>query len=392
MVAADQRRELAGLALPLARDAEDLDRRRLALELELADRLEVEPPLDLLRGRRADRDAASPCGALQARRGVDRVAERVEPLLRRRVVVGQQHDRPGVDADASCELHAVRLVDVLRVGAERGLHRERRAHRAFGVVVVRARDAEERVEPVARELRDGSAEALDLGDQQARHLVEEELRPLRPESLADRRRVRDVREENRHDATLALRPGHAGIIQRSLASPDAPHLDRGLARRRRDLWGGRRALRRGAVPADLLRRDARARRARVDRRLRDGAGGRAVRAGGDRAPPVDARQPARVLHRRVRALRRRDRGRARVDPRLDLRERALRARARHLRGLRRVERRRDALPAAPAEGQRHAAAARELPHRRARHLREHRRQGVASHHCDLGRRLRSRSS
>ena len=107
-------------------------------------------PLDLLRGRRADRDAAAAGSGLQARGGVDRVAERVEALLGRRVVVGEQHDRPGVDADASGELDAVRLVDVLRVAAERGLHRERRAHRALGVVVVRARDAEERVEPVAR--------------------------------------------------------------------------------------------------------------------------------------------------------------------------------------------------------------------------------------------------
>ena len=218
-VAADERRDLARLPLPLAGHAEDLDRRGLALELELADRLELERALDLLRGRRADRDAAASGRGLQPRGGVDRVAERVETLLRRRVVVGEQHDRPGVDADASRELHAVRLADVLRVGAERGLHRERRAHGPLGIVVVRARDAEQREEAVAGELRDRAAEALDLGDEQPRHLVEEELRPLRPEPLADRRRVRDVREENRHDATLAFSPGHVAIIQRLVSVP-----------------------------------------------------------------------------------------------------------------------------------------------------------------------------
>jgi hypothetical protein len=193
--------------------AEDLDRQGLALELELADRLEVERGLDLLRGGRADGDTPASGRGLQSRRGVDRVPEGVEPFLGRRAVVREEDDRPGVDSDPPGELHAVRLADVLRVRAERSLHPECRADGALGIVVVRARDAEQRVEAVAGELRNGAAEPLHLSDEQARHLVEEKLRALWPEPLADRRRIRDVREENRHDATLAFRPGHVAIIQ-----------------------------------------------------------------------------------------------------------------------------------------------------------------------------------
>ena len=53
----------------------------------------------------------------------------------------------------------------------------------------------------------------------------------------------------------------------------------------------------------------------------------------DRRPAVDARQPARAVHRALRALGRRSRGRADVDARLALRERAARARPRDHRGL-----------------------------------------------------------
>ena len=105
--------------------------------------------------------------------------------------------------------------------------------------------------------------------------------------------------------------------------------------------------------------------------------------GRDGRAAVDAREPARVLHRRLRALGRRGRRRADVDHRLDLRERATRARARDLRRLPRERRRRDALPRAAAEGQRHADAARELPDRDRRASRSRR---------ATGRRITSRRS
>ena len=85
---------------------------------------------------------------------------------------------------------------------------------------------------------------------------------------------------------------------------------------------------------DLHRLRRRARRARLARRRRDRVGRSALRAGRDRRTPVDARQPARALHRPLRALGRRDRRRADLDPRLAVRERAARARARDRRGAR----------------------------------------------------------
>jgi hypothetical protein len=57
---------------------------------------------------------------------------------------------------------------------------------------VSGRHAEERVQPVAGELRHDPAEALDLRAQQAGNLVEQELRPLRPERLAGRGRADNV--------------------------------------------------------------------------------------------------------------------------------------------------------------------------------------------------------
>ena len=230
------------LALPRADDAEDLERRGLALELERSDRLELERVLDLLRCCGADRDAALPRRRLESRRGVDRVAERVEPLLGRRVVVGEQDDRTGVDADAARELDSVRLGDVLAVAGERRLHRERRAHRAFRIVVVRRGHAEQRVQPVARELRDGSSEALHLGDEQADHLVEEELRALGPDPLADRGRVGDVGQEDRHDASLPFARSHRAIIARALACPHGPGLDSRPPRHGSDVRRGGRSL------------------------------------------------------------------------------------------------------------------------------------------------------
>ncbi len=68
---------------------------------------------------------------------------------------------------------------------------------------MRDRRSEQRVELVSDELRDGAFEALDLGAQQAHDLVDEQLRALGAECLADGRRAHDVGEENRDDAALS---------------------------------------------------------------------------------------------------------------------------------------------------------------------------------------------
>ena len=83
---------------------------------------------------------------------------------------------------------------------------------------------------------------------------------------------------------------------------------------------------------DLRRRRGRAGRARLARRARHRVARLALRARRDRCPAVDAREPSRALHRPLRALGRRDRRGADLDPRLAVRERAARPRRRHRRG------------------------------------------------------------
>ena len=108
----------------------------------------------------------------------------------------------------------------------------------------------------------------------------------------------------------------------------------------------------------------RARRPRLGDRHRHRVGRRTLRAGGHRRAPVDARQPARALHRPLRALRRRGRRRPDVDPRLAVRERAARARPRDRRGRPRGEDGVMRFRSAAAERHGDAAPARRLHHRR----------------------------
>ena len=120
------------------------------------------------------------------------------------------------------------------------------------------------------------------------------------------------------------RPGGA-CWPHVLAHPRSTHhaRRRGPGHRRRR----RRPLRRGAERPRLRRRRDRARRAGVRRLVRDGAGRRALRARGHGRAPVDAGQPARVLHRDLRAVRGPGRRRADVGRRLAVRQRAAGPRA-----------------------------------------------------------------
>ena len=101
-VTTDQRREAARFPLPLAGHQEHGQRLGLALQRDRADRLQLERRLDLSRRRRTDRDASGAGLRLQAGRSVDRVAERVEALLRGRILE-EEHDRARVHADAARE-------------------------------------------------------------------------------------------------------------------------------------------------------------------------------------------------------------------------------------------------------------------------------------------------
>ena len=211
--AADDRHDRAHLRGPArARDARGTQRALDPAQLDLAERLELDAVLHLALGLGPDDDAALGRQLLQTRRDVGGVAERVV-ALGALVVVGQ-HDRAGVDRDAHGQIEAVAAAQLLAVGRDRGLDRERGAHGALGVVLVPDGRAEEREEAVAGELRDGAVEAPDLVRDQRHDLVEEELRALGPEPLADRRRADDVGEQHGHDALGSGRCPHATSYRR----------------------------------------------------------------------------------------------------------------------------------------------------------------------------------
>ncbi len=112
--------------------------------------------------------------------------------------------------------------------------------------------------------------------------------------------------------------------------------------------------------ARVHHRRRRARGRGLDRVVRDRAGRPPLRGVGDRAVAGDARQPARVLRRHLRAQRGPAGRRADRDPRLDPGQRAARARTRDRRGRLAGARPRDALRAAAAERHRDAADDHEL--------------------------------
>jgi hypothetical protein len=196
------------------RDAKWGDSLRPPLQLDLAERFQLEQLLDL--ARRACPDHELP-ERLQACRHVDRVPERVVEDMGRRVALRDNH-RSGVDRHTCSELDPVCRRDLGCVATERLVDREPRRHGTARIVLVGAGNAEEREDAVPRQLRESAAEAFDLLDHQLHHLVEQELRPLGAELLRDRGRAADIGEENRDHAPLAGchgryggRPGGANV-------------------------------------------------------------------------------------------------------------------------------------------------------------------------------------
>ena len=205
--APDDRHHGAHLRRPArAGHARGAQRELESAQRDLAERLELDAVLHLALGLGPDDDAAVGSELLQPRGDVGGVAERVVALGA--VVLVGQHDRAGVDRDAYEQVDAVAAAQLVAVGGDRRLDRERRAHRALGVVLVPDGRAEEREQPVARELRDRAVEAPDLARDQRDDLVEQELRPLGPEPLADRGRADDVGEKHRDDALGSGADGH----------------------------------------------------------------------------------------------------------------------------------------------------------------------------------------
>ena len=143
----------------------------------------------------SDEDPVAGSGGLQASRSVDDVA-RGHALARLWPGV-QRHERlAGRDPDPHLE-----LAFLVRPVADR----ERRAHGALRIVLVRERRAEERHDRVADELLDRASEALQLRAQPLVVRPQDRLDVLGIERLGARGEADEVGEEHRHDLALAAR-------------------------------------------------------------------------------------------------------------------------------------------------------------------------------------------
>ncbi len=171
-------------------------------------------------GGLADEDAVDRRGRLQAGRGVDHVA-RGHPLALRRPGAERDQRLARVDGDPQLE-----LVPLLRHPVA---DRERRAHRALGVVLVRGRSAEERHHRVADELLDGAAEALELPAQVRVVRGEQAADVLGIELLGAGGEADEIGEEHRHDLALLAR-GRGRSLQRRAARVAEPRGVRVLGR------------------------------------------------------------------------------------------------------------------------------------------------------------------
>ena len=153
LVATDERREMAlpGTASAAARPHEPEQRHRLghAFEFVAAALLGDKQAGDLALHPRRHNDRAWLCQRLHSRRNVGRIAVN----LARRI----DHYRAGFDPDARVE-RRLASTGILAVHlGERALDRERGPRRAFGVVLLRHRIAEQRHQPVAQLFGDVAA-------------------------------------------------------------------------------------------------------------------------------------------------------------------------------------------------------------------------------------------
>ena len=164
----------------------------LALQLEIAQLLELEHVFDLACRRSRHNEVAE---RLQPRSHVDGVTEGVVENVRRSVA-GRDNDGARVDRDARADVDAVRGADLRAQAVDCLADRECGANGAQGVVLVGHWRPEECEDPVARQLRDRAAEALHLHTHRPHDVVEQELRPLRPEPLGDRGRAGHVGDEH----------------------------------------------------------------------------------------------------------------------------------------------------------------------------------------------------
>ena len=169
------------------------ERLALSLRLDSGHRLDDDRIPDEAVRRLAEEHLARLRGLFEPRRDVDRVACR-ELLIR----VGVPDDHLArVDAGARGDANPVLAREILVDALESLAHLERRPHGAERIVLVDGRHAEHGHDRVADELLDGAAVSFE------RCLHRVEVAPHHPpqrlgvEPLAERRRVGDVREDDR---------------------------------------------------------------------------------------------------------------------------------------------------------------------------------------------------
>ena len=150
----------------------------------------------------AEDDGARLGGGLQARREVDRVADR-------RVVHPQRVPDPPHDDLAAVQAHPhlhdpLGAADRDGIGAERRRDVPGREDGPVGVVLVGQRGAEEGEEAVAQELGHDPLVAVDLGQRAGEELLDEAGHRLGADPLGRAGGVDDVAEEGGHGLALAL--------------------------------------------------------------------------------------------------------------------------------------------------------------------------------------------
>jgi hypothetical protein len=208
---------------------------RLALQLE---RLLGPPAEEILSGALglgADEHAAGVRLGLQAGGDIDDVAGCAVFHAAARADGADDSDA-AVDANAHAEaVDAEAALDIACIHPQLVADLESGADRAFGVVLVRGRGAEEREHAVAGEILDGAAEGLDSVHDPRHRLPDDQPRLLRIEALGQPGRADQIRAQRRDDPPLlAHRPllSHRRILAGEWPAYEPPNPSEHISVRR----------------------------------------------------------------------------------------------------------------------------------------------------------------
>ena len=165
----------------------------LALQLERLDRLDLGRVADE-RERRLPISTSPGCAACSSRAATLTASPVAQPLLRPRHHLARHHADPPLQPELG----------------QRIPHLDRRPHRAQRVILVQHRHAEHGHHGVADELLHTAAVPLDDRLHPLEVARQQRTQPLGIERLAERRRARQVAEQDRHRLALLLRPRGRG--------------------------------------------------------------------------------------------------------------------------------------------------------------------------------------